>query len=204
MCNFKLELQRQQLLQERQHFHLEQLRATEFRQRQLAAQQLLNEGKLTIPTINTPMIAAAPVPAVTVTNTATINQAQNQPAPIVQQPAQLHTAVPAQVASSSTFASSSTSPAPQSSSSPAPTGAPVVVSAIPNVVVQQQQQPPQQQRPPSQPAPSTGESQTIPPASHTPTPTTTVITTPAVAPPSQPSPAPMSAEAPSTTGKFNL
>lgn len=46
----QLEHQRQQLLQERQQFHLEQLRAAESRQRQLAAQQLLNEGKLTMPT----------------------------------------------------------------------------------------------------------------------------------------------------------
>lgn len=44
-----LEHQRQQLLQERQQFHCEQLRAAEFRQRQLAAQQLLNEGKLVVP-----------------------------------------------------------------------------------------------------------------------------------------------------------
>ena len=41
------------MLQERQQFHLEQLRAAELRQRQLAAQQLLNEGKLTMPTIVT-------------------------------------------------------------------------------------------------------------------------------------------------------
>ena len=46
---FKLEHQRQQLLQERQQFHLEQLKAAEFRQRQVAAQQLLNENKLSIP-----------------------------------------------------------------------------------------------------------------------------------------------------------
>ena len=44
-----MEHQRQQLLQERQQFHCEQLRAAEFRQRQLAAQQLLNEGKLVVP-----------------------------------------------------------------------------------------------------------------------------------------------------------
>jgi SWI/SNF related-matrix-associated actin-dependent regulator of chromatin subfamily C len=47
-----LDHQRQQLLQERQQFHLEQLRAAEVRQRQIAAQQLLNEGKLTIPPPN--------------------------------------------------------------------------------------------------------------------------------------------------------
>ncbi len=45
-----LEHQRQQLLQERQQFHLEQLRAAEYRQRQLAAQQHLNDGKLKVPT----------------------------------------------------------------------------------------------------------------------------------------------------------
>ena len=45
-----MEHQRQQLVQERQQFHLEQLRAAEFRQRQLAAQQLLDEGKLQMPT----------------------------------------------------------------------------------------------------------------------------------------------------------
>jgi hypothetical protein len=49
--HFKLEHQRQQLLQERQQFHLEQLRVAESRQRQMAAQQLLNEGKLTMPIV---------------------------------------------------------------------------------------------------------------------------------------------------------
>ncbi|XP_074652701.1 SWI/SNF complex subunit SMARCC2-like [Tubulanus polymorphus] len=40
-----LEYQRQQLLQERQQFHMEQLRAAEFRARQVAAQQLAAEQK---------------------------------------------------------------------------------------------------------------------------------------------------------------
>ncbi len=41
-----LELQRQQLLQERQQFHLEQLKLAEQRQKHLALQQLLNESKI--------------------------------------------------------------------------------------------------------------------------------------------------------------
>lgn len=40
-----LEYQRQQLLQERQQFHMEQLRAAEFRARQMAAQQLTSEQR---------------------------------------------------------------------------------------------------------------------------------------------------------------
>ncbi|ESN93812.1 hypothetical protein HELRODRAFT_193880 [Helobdella robusta] len=42
-----LEYQRQELLKERQQFHMEQLRAAEFRAKQLAAQQLANEQKPT-------------------------------------------------------------------------------------------------------------------------------------------------------------
>ena len=60
MFIFKLEHQRQQLLQERQQFHLEQLRSAELRQRQLAAQQLLNEGKLTMPSIVPQAAVTAP------------------------------------------------------------------------------------------------------------------------------------------------
>lgn len=41
-----LEHQRQQLIQERQQFHLEQLKYAEHRQKQMAYQQLMNEGKL--------------------------------------------------------------------------------------------------------------------------------------------------------------
>ena len=55
-----MEHQRQQLLQERQQFHLEQLRAAEFRQRQLAAQQLLTEGKLIVPTPTHQPVAETP------------------------------------------------------------------------------------------------------------------------------------------------
>ncbi len=42
---FQLEIQRQQLLQERQQFHMEQLRAAEYRARQTAASQLSAEAK---------------------------------------------------------------------------------------------------------------------------------------------------------------
>ena len=39
----QLEYQRQELLRERQQFHMEQLRAAEFRAKQMAAQQLQHE-----------------------------------------------------------------------------------------------------------------------------------------------------------------
>jgi SWI/SNF related-matrix-associated actin-dependent regulator of chromatin subfamily C len=61
-----LELQRQQLLQERQQFHLEQLRAAELRQRQIASQQLITEGKLTIPQVVTqPVTVSSSVSSMT-------------------------------------------------------------------------------------------------------------------------------------------
>ena len=43
-----LEYQRQQLIQERQQFHLEQLKAAEFRARSVAQQQLNKEAGLTV------------------------------------------------------------------------------------------------------------------------------------------------------------
>merc|ERR1719208_189600 len=43
-----LEYQRQQLIQERQQFHLEQLKAAEFRARSVAQQQLNKEGGVTV------------------------------------------------------------------------------------------------------------------------------------------------------------
>ena len=41
----KLEYQRQQLLQERQQFHMEQIKAAEHRARQMAMQQLVTEQR---------------------------------------------------------------------------------------------------------------------------------------------------------------
>jgi hypothetical protein len=75
-----LEHQRQQLLQERQQFHLEQLRAAEYRQRQLAAQNLLNEGKLKVPTpppVQDMLAASVKIPMETLSSSV--------PSPIVQQ-----------------------------------------------------------------------------------------------------------------------
>ena len=43
----QLEYQRQQLLQERQQFHMEQVRAAEYRARQIAMQQMATEQKPT-------------------------------------------------------------------------------------------------------------------------------------------------------------
>lgn len=40
-----MEYQRQQLLQERQQFHMDQIRAAEYRARQIAAQQHMNEQR---------------------------------------------------------------------------------------------------------------------------------------------------------------
>jgi hypothetical protein len=153
-----LEIQRQQLLQERQQFHLEQLRAAEFRQRQLAAQQLMTEGKLTIPTIvnnQTPLVSTAAAAA----------------APSVQQQqAQQSSSIP--------------TPAPTIVVAPvATTAAPTVASPAPQTVVMvAQPQHLQQARPPSaQPAPAVvveqppppppqQQQQQQPPSSQTPTP----------------------------------
>merc|ERR1712058_21059 len=59
-----LEYQRQQLIQERQQFHLEQLRAAEFRARSAAQQQLNKEQGVTTTTSTAPAPAGAqPQPA---------------------------------------------------------------------------------------------------------------------------------------------
>jgi hypothetical protein len=42
----QLEYQRQELLKERQQFHMEQLKSAEYRARQVAAQQLASEQRL--------------------------------------------------------------------------------------------------------------------------------------------------------------
>jgi len=52
-----LEYQRQQLIQERQQFHLEQLRAAEFRARSAAQQQLNKEQGVTSTTTTAPTAA---------------------------------------------------------------------------------------------------------------------------------------------------
>merc|ERR1712058_176571 len=51
-----LEYQRQQLIQERQQFHLEQLRAAEFRARSAAQQQLNKEQGVTTTTSTAPTV----------------------------------------------------------------------------------------------------------------------------------------------------
>ena len=84
-----LEHQRQQLLQERQQFHLEQLRAAEMRQRQLAAHQLLNENKLAIPVVPNaaPVVVQQPVQTATIITTNTVTsmpqQQVSQPSPAI-------------------------------------------------------------------------------------------------------------------------
>merc|ERR1712228_532855 len=55
-----LEYQRQQLIQERQQFHLEQLRAAEFRARAAAQQQLARETGTPAGTPATPAVAGTP------------------------------------------------------------------------------------------------------------------------------------------------
>ncbi len=61
---FQLEYQRQQLLQERQQFHMEQLRAAEFRARQVAAQHLAveqrSQGLLSQATVSLPQTVLNP------------------------------------------------------------------------------------------------------------------------------------------------
>lgn len=101
-----LEHQRQQLIQERQQFHLEQLRAAEFRQRQLAAQQLLNTGKVQA------QPPVQPAPQQYQQQPMQVQQQQN-PMPVavqqVQQQAQPATSpAPVATAQPSTAASSST------------------------------------------------------------------------------------------------
>lgn len=44
-CCLQLEYQRQQLLQERQQFHMEQIKAAEHRARQMAMQQMVTEQR---------------------------------------------------------------------------------------------------------------------------------------------------------------
>lgn len=89
----KLEHQRQQLLQERQQFHLEQLRAAEFRQRQQAAQQLATEGKLSIPVINVQQQQQHPVQSSASSSTlasssSTSSSSQSAPSPAQRPPSQ--------------------------------------------------------------------------------------------------------------------
>jgi len=59
-----LEYQRQQLIQERQQFHLEQLRAAEFRARSAAQQQLNKEQGVTSTTTTAPTASGQPQPPV--------------------------------------------------------------------------------------------------------------------------------------------
>jgi len=82
-----LEYQRQQLIQERQQFHLEQLRAAEFRARSAAQQQLTREQN--IPAVQgsagqppAPVQSVVPAPQQTIATPAQIPQ---QPPPVVQQ-----------------------------------------------------------------------------------------------------------------------
>merc|ERR1719297_756112 len=58
-----LEYQRQQLIQERQQFHLEQLKAAEFRARTAAQQQLNKEAGVAAPQQAAPAGQAPPAPA---------------------------------------------------------------------------------------------------------------------------------------------
>merc|ERR1712038_1881133 len=82
-----LEYQRQQLIQERQQFHLEQLRAAEFRARSAAQQQLTREQN--IPAVQGPPGQAPAVQTVVPTPQQTIAtpaaQIPQQPPPVVQQ-----------------------------------------------------------------------------------------------------------------------
>merc|ERR1712012_982119 len=83
-----LEYQRQQLIQERQQFHLEQLRAAEFRARSAAQQQLTREQN--IPAVQgsagqppAPVQSVVPAPQQTIATPAA--QIPQQPPPVVQQ-----------------------------------------------------------------------------------------------------------------------
>ncbi len=84
-----LEHQRQQLLQERQQFHLEQLRSVELKQRTQAANQLISEGKLTIPQIPPQQIQPQQQPLMQSASGTLLNQPSPAPAQIqVQRPSQ--------------------------------------------------------------------------------------------------------------------
>jgi len=92
-----LEHQRQQLLQERQQFHLEQLKAAEFRQRQVAAQQLLNENKLSIPQPTMiqqhQQLQPAQIPRSATPSSSALASSSSGPVPVMmvqQQPTQPH------------------------------------------------------------------------------------------------------------------
>jgi len=81
-----LEYQRQQLIQERQQFHLEQLRAAEFRARSAAQQQLTREQN--VPSVQVvsgqpPMQSVVPAPQQNIPGQTV--QLQQQPPPVVGQ-----------------------------------------------------------------------------------------------------------------------
>jgi SWI/SNF related-matrix-associated actin-dependent regulator of chromatin subfamily C len=81
-----LEYQRQQLIQERQQFHLEQLRAAEFRARSAAQQQLSREQNLPVvqgATGQPAVQSVVPTPQQTVVTPSA--QIPQQPPPVVQQ-----------------------------------------------------------------------------------------------------------------------
>lgn len=124
-----LELQRQQLLKERQQFQMDQFKAAEQRQKQLAAQNLLADGKLVIPSLT----IQQPVPVVT-------QQTLIQPAPshtpqpqvVQQQQPQIGSApqVPTPPAAVGSSAQPSQSQTPQpTSTAPATTSAEVATTA---------------------------------------------------------------------------
>lgn len=174
-------------MQERQQFHLEQLRAVEFRQRQMAAQQLINESKLTIPQINLPpqqvvqmqpaVMVASPVVGVATAPNAVQQQQQQQAVGAHQQQAPIVM-----------MTANAPMPAAQVVASPLPSivsvQQPQMQSAVaqqPSPQAQSTQQPQQAgSRPPST-QPPTPQAQQAPatpqPSENTTTPTNTTVTT---------------------------
>lgn len=125
-----LEHQRQQLVKERQQFQLEQLKTVELRQRQMAAQNLLAEGKLVIPTVIVNQVA--PAPTVAQLQPPQAKTPQPMPAAPTPPPQQQQQVLVAQQQ-------------PQPSVTPQPP--PSVPSPAPQPIQQQPQQPPQSQTP---------------------------------------------------------
>ena len=126
--------QRQQLVKERQQFQLEQLKTVELRQRQMAAQNLLAEGKLVIPTV----IVNQTAPASAVVQLQPPQAKTPQPMPAAPTP-------PPQTTQQQQVIVAQQQPQPVTPQPPAPP--PSVPSPAPQQQQQQQQQPPQSQTP---------------------------------------------------------
>ncbi|KAL8618460.1 hypothetical protein ACOMHN_049877 [Nucella lapillus] len=149
-----LEYQRQQLLQERQQFHLEQIRAAEYRARQIAISQLAAEQRQQAPVASPDQAGTGGQAPSTTPTTATTQALTPQPGSVTSQNPALAAAVsqgsyamhgsplPPQGPQVQATAISQGSPAPPPASTTTPTSsAPLASSQPPPPQPQQQQQP---------------------------------------------------------------